>query len=202
MRPDPNRAKPLPEQHRLINHAADRPVYLQVADRLRLHIESGQLRLGQKLPSETDLIDMFRVSRVSVRRAIDTLRAEGLVTTRQGVGSSVCRTGPVQRITLTYQVLRTPFGVPAVWLNDVVHARMPTPDEMTELGLATETPVLVITRRTPPGPNGARPTQVGEPVLIPVDRVAFEYVANPPLGQKPTPARTRLRATKRRGTPQ
>lgn len=68
---------------------SDRPAYRQVADRLRPSIESGEWPAGHKLPSESQLMEQFGVSRVTVRLAVGALRAEGLILTRQGRGSFV-----------------------------------------------------------------------------------------------------------------
>ena len=68
---------------------SDRPAYRQVADRLRPPIESGDWPAGYKLPSESELMEQFDVSRVTVRLAVGALRAEGLIVTRQGRGSFV-----------------------------------------------------------------------------------------------------------------
>jgi GntR family transcriptional regulator len=68
---------------------SDRPAYRQVADRLRPPIESGEWPAGYKLPSESQLMAQFGVSRVTVRLAVGALRAEGLILTRQGRGSFV-----------------------------------------------------------------------------------------------------------------
>ena len=56
---------------------------------LKDKILAGDLPAGQKLPSETELIEEFGVSRTVVREAVTRLRAEGLVETFQGRGSFV-----------------------------------------------------------------------------------------------------------------
>lgn len=68
---------------------SDRPAYRQVADRLRAPIESGDWPAGFRLPSESQLMEQYTVSRVTVRLAINALRGEGLIVTRQGRGSFV-----------------------------------------------------------------------------------------------------------------
>jgi GntR family transcriptional regulator len=68
---------------------SDRPAYRQVADRLRAPIESGEWPAGFRLPSESQLMEQYSVSRVTVRLAINALRGEGLIVTRQGRGSFV-----------------------------------------------------------------------------------------------------------------
>ncbi len=77
---------------------SDRPAYRQVADRLRQHIDSGEWPPGHKLPSESELMAQFGVSRVTVRLAVGALRSEGLIVTRQGRGSYVRDREPTRRI--------------------------------------------------------------------------------------------------------
>ena len=54
---------------------------------LRSKIESGIILPGEKLPSESELMTQFNVSRNAVRRAISELVKEQLVESRQGVGT-------------------------------------------------------------------------------------------------------------------
>jgi DNA-binding FadR family transcriptional regulator len=57
-------------------------------------IEAGRLRPGDRLPTEQFLSENFGVSRNVVREAIATLRARGLVTSRQGLGAFVAAAQP------------------------------------------------------------------------------------------------------------
>lgn len=52
-------------------------------------IVAGELNVGDKLPSENELADQFNVSRPVVREALMRLRADGLITAHQGLGSFV-----------------------------------------------------------------------------------------------------------------
>lgn len=61
----------------------------QLVRTLTERIAKGALKPGDKLPSEQELIEQFRVSRTVVREAISSLRAAGLVVTQQGVGAFV-----------------------------------------------------------------------------------------------------------------
>jgi GntR family transcriptional regulator, transcriptional repressor for pyruvate dehydrogenase complex len=58
----------------------------QVAQALLARIESGQLRPGEKLPSEAVLAVEFGVSRTVVREAVSRLKHEALLESRQGSG--------------------------------------------------------------------------------------------------------------------
>jgi GntR family transcriptional regulator len=60
--------------------------YLEMADALRARLAVGNHAAGGGLPSEAQLGREYAVSRVTVRRALELLRDEGLVTSRQGAG--------------------------------------------------------------------------------------------------------------------
>lgn len=62
-----------------IDRADDKPPYRQIAIMLRDAISSGQFRAGERLPSEWALTDHLGVARMTVRRAVDELRTEGLL---------------------------------------------------------------------------------------------------------------------------
>lgn len=55
------------------------PLYLQVAEQIREAIMAGEFSPGDELPTERELGETFGVSRASVREALRSLRAEGLV---------------------------------------------------------------------------------------------------------------------------
>lgn len=61
----------------------------RVAEELKRLIAGGTLAPGERLPGERQLADMMGVSRVSVRAALQHLKAHGLVTAVQGGGTSV-----------------------------------------------------------------------------------------------------------------
>lgn len=61
----------------------------RVRESLRSHIHQGQWRLGERLPSETELMQAHAVSRITVRHALADLVSEGLIERIQGKGSYV-----------------------------------------------------------------------------------------------------------------
>lgn len=61
----------------------------QLVKALRTQIDSGDFKPGDKLPSEQELAERYRVSRTVVREAISSLRASGFIATQQGVGAFV-----------------------------------------------------------------------------------------------------------------
>ncbi len=60
--------------------------YQQIADEVREAVAAGELGPGRLLPSEAELSITYHASRVTVRRALEVLREEGLVDSRQGFG--------------------------------------------------------------------------------------------------------------------
>ena len=78
--------------------AAAEPVvarsYHRLAHAITQLIESGEVRLGERLPSERTLAERFEVSRTAVREAIIALEIRGIVEVRGGSGIYVCATKP------------------------------------------------------------------------------------------------------------
>ncbi len=71
------------------------PLYAQIADSLRAQIVDGRLRAGDRLPTESELSRLHRVSRITIREALDVLRRHGLIERFAGRGSFVARSGSV-----------------------------------------------------------------------------------------------------------
>ena len=60
--------------------------YRAIGDDLRRRVETGEFGAGSLLPSEAELSAAYGASRVTVRRALEDLRQEGLIDARQGLG--------------------------------------------------------------------------------------------------------------------
>ncbi|MGH2883157.1 MAG: GntR family transcriptional regulator [Solirubrobacteraceae bacterium] len=78
-----------------IDNRSDRPVYQQIADELRARIHRGVYAPGSQLPSESDLIQEFGGTRVTVRRGLAVLENEGLAQVVRGRGVFVPEPPPV-----------------------------------------------------------------------------------------------------------
>jgi len=65
------------------------PMYKQVAGIISEGIRTGELKVGEKLPSEFELMKDFNVSRVTIRGAISELVTDGLLVRSQGKGTFV-----------------------------------------------------------------------------------------------------------------
>ena len=68
----------------VLDRSSSEPLYRQLADILRRMIDSGELAAGQRLPTETDLMGRFGVSRITVRQANELLVRHGKVTAHRG----------------------------------------------------------------------------------------------------------------------
>lgn len=66
-----------------------RPMFMELAHRLAEEIKSGRYEPGAVLPSESQMVAMYKVGKHTVRSAIAELRGMGLVYVRQGKGTIV-----------------------------------------------------------------------------------------------------------------
>ncbi|GAF41050.1 Transcriptional regulator [Agrilactobacillus composti DSM 18527 = JCM 14202] len=65
------------------------PIYIEIHNQIRLDIEAGKWRVGQRIPAERDLAKKFGVSRMTLRQAIQTLVDEGILERHVGSGTYV-----------------------------------------------------------------------------------------------------------------
>ena len=123
------------------------PLYQQLQRALRVAINNEVLAPDEALPPERDLAEEFNISRITVRKALDGLVAEGLLARRQGAGTFV-----TARVVKSFSKLssfsedmisrgRTPRSE---WLSRTAGAV--TPEESMTLGLSPGSPVYRFNR--------------------------------------------------------
>ena len=78
-----------------IDHDSDVPVYRQLAGILRGQIERGELPPRRPVPSKRTLMQAYGIAGGTIDKAMDLLRAEGLIKTVRGKGLYV--TAPEER---------------------------------------------------------------------------------------------------------
>lgn len=120
--------KNFPRKTGSIDGISAQPFYLQIKEALKLRILDGDYAVHEQLPSESELMKMFGVSRITVRQALRDLHSDGLVFSVQGKGTFVSKPKAVQDV----QRLRG-FG-----------------ESMNSQGYETSTRVLTLKERKPP----------------------------------------------------
>ncbi|WP_353949082.1 GntR family transcriptional regulator [Sporolactobacillus sp. Y61] len=74
-----------------MDFASRKPLYEQIYENLRDKINREMYPIGSKLPTEKELIQTYKVSRITVQKAVNLLAAEGLVRRRSGVGTTILK---------------------------------------------------------------------------------------------------------------
>ena len=73
----------------MIDKNSHTPIYVQLESILLEMIESGDLKPGDLVPSENELSKKYSISRMTAKKAIDSLTIKGLVERSQGKGTYV-----------------------------------------------------------------------------------------------------------------
>jgi GntR family transcriptional regulator len=132
--------------------------YQQIADRLRDQIDSGVLQPGERLPSEPDLVRQFDASRNTVRLALALLTNQGLVVTRQGLGTFV--TEPARPFTALLSRVAT---------QPPVQSASTVLPEVSRAESEAETSRLIV-ERAPASPSVAEKLEIAHGDLVVVRR--------------------------------
>ncbi|WP_270285017.1 GntR family transcriptional regulator [Enterococcus lactis] len=75
-----------------------RVLYLEVADKIKEDIFSGKYPVGSMLPTESELEELFQVSKITVRKAIELLASDEYVAKKSGRGTTVLSNRPYNRL--------------------------------------------------------------------------------------------------------
>jgi GntR family transcriptional regulator of arabinose operon len=79
-----------------LDRSADAPpLYVQIADQIKMHIVKGDWREGERLPPEKALCDEYAIARGTLRQALQILASDGYLRREQGRGTFITR--PVER---------------------------------------------------------------------------------------------------------
>lgn len=90
--------KPTPPVLATKNLMSPQPLYLQIKETLKQRILDGTYAPHERLPSESELMSAFKVSRITVRQALRDLHNEGLIFTSQGKGTFASKPKAVQDV--------------------------------------------------------------------------------------------------------
>jgi GntR family transcriptional regulator len=73
----------------MLDPTSPMPLYQQLKIELRRSIEAGVWKAGEAIPPERELMERYRISRITVRQALADLEGEGLLHRRHGKGTFV-----------------------------------------------------------------------------------------------------------------
>ena len=181
-----------------LNQDSNLPLYLQLQRALKAAIDNHILSPEDALPAERDLATDFKVSRITVRKALDGLVAEGLLMRRQGSGNFVSARVEKNFAMLTSfsEDMRARGRTPrSVWLKK--SSGTVTPEEALALRLSPGTPVYRFhrLRYADDAPMAIEYATLAASALPSLDAVRESlYEALEHNGQRPVRALQRLRA--------
>lgn len=128
--------------------AKEKPIYIQIHNKIRKMIEEGKWQVGERIPSERDLAKTFEVSRMTLRQAVQTLVDEGILERRVGSGTYVSSQKVQEKMTgiqsFTENILsqgKTPTSKTVSY-----HVKPASVSEAEHLNLQNETVVLRMER--------------------------------------------------------
>ncbi len=124
------------------------PLYKQIADQLNEQITLGRLHPGDQLPTEKELCEQYNVSRVTIRKALEELDREKIVTRTAGKGTYVSEKKipkDLKRTTLFSEMCRSIGLVPGARLVKIGIATA-TKEEATKLNIPQDSRVLHVER--------------------------------------------------------
>lgn len=177
------------------------PRYLQLRRRIEQAIDSGQLPPDAPLPPEREIAAITRLSRVTVRKAVEPLVESGQIVQRQGSGSFIApRVARVEqslsRLTsFTEDMARRGRSLTSIWLERGLF--MPSPHETMTLGLSSDATVARLARlRSSDGtPLAIERAALSSDILpdpLMVDTSLYEVLGR--LGKRPVRAIQRISA--------
>lgn len=73
-------------------------LYMDVAEQIKADILNGKYPVGSLLPTESELEELFDVSKITVRRAIEILADEELLEKKSGKGTTVLSNRPYNKL--------------------------------------------------------------------------------------------------------
>lgn len=79
----------------LLDYSSGVPVYRQIIDQIRFGIASGQLKLGEQLPTVRSLAVELKVNLNTVSKAYKELEIKNILETQQGTGTFINQTEQV-----------------------------------------------------------------------------------------------------------
>lgn len=96
------------------------PLYSQLKDRIISAINNDELKYGEKIPTEIEIMEQYNVSRITVRRAIEELVEEGYLIKKQGKGTFVIKNKIERKLTYSYKNTQPISFTKELELNNII----------------------------------------------------------------------------------
>ncbi len=175
------------------------PLYVRLAAVLREKVRGGEFRVGEALPSERDMAALMDVSRVTVRKAVNLLMREGVLSRRHGSGTFVAPRIEQPSSLLagfTEDLRRRGLTAGSIWLGRCTDTA--APDEVIAFGLPVNAQVTRFSRiRTADGEPLALEHAVVPAIYLPDHHAVTDslYAALAARGTKPVTGLQRVTAS-------
>ncbi|MDF1556243.1 MAG: GntR family transcriptional regulator [Deferrisomatales bacterium] len=149
-----------------IDRDAYEPAYVQLVRMLRARIAAGEFHPSGRLPSEARLCESYQVSPMTVRRAVNLLLDQGLVSTVQGSGTFVKKM-ELGAATFGLEAFKALVQDPDLARVKLLEARMVSADERAarKLGVRVAARVIYLRRLL---------FRAGEPVLYHREHMVYD----------------------------
>ena len=67
----------------------DKPIYLQIREKIEDQIVNGQLKEGDQAPSTNQLVSFYKINHATVSKGVNQLVEEGILYKKRGIGMFV-----------------------------------------------------------------------------------------------------------------
>lgn len=115
--------------------SADQPIYLKIEEDIKKRIKDGTYKANQKLPTEREFIEMYHVSRMTARQAINNLVGQGYIYRIKGRGAFVHKSNIVQknRSFLSFRESMKEYGIEIT--SEILNFKEILPPDLIRLNL-------------------------------------------------------------------
>ncbi|MEA4812672.1 MAG: GntR family transcriptional regulator [Anaerolineaceae bacterium] len=143
-------------------------LYVQVQNSLLEMIKS--LKIGDKIPTESELVSQHGVSRITIRKAIENLVLEGLLEKKPGIGTTVCGSSTSQNSGRVYS-----------WTEEMKRKNLKTSSSHLHIQIISPSPKQIQELHMTGKENLVRISRVrlvnGTPVAIIVNYVREKFIS-------------------------
>jgi len=130
-----------------LNREKQKHLYLQIAGQIMEKIENSEWKVGDMIPSERELAEIFKVSRITAKKAVEYLNEKGLIYREVGRGTFIAQ--PKLQNIIAFkgfsEYIASKGGNPgSIILNQVV--QKPTPQLAAELQINIDDSIVYVER--------------------------------------------------------